>query len=520
MSAEKYDVIVVGSGIAGLFAALKSAGSGRVCLLTKAALHCTNTWLAQGGIAAAVAKEDSPEQHFMDTLAAGAGFCDYAAARAMVSEGPGLVAELLNLGVPFDRKNEELALTREGAHGRARVLRCGGDATGRLLQETLQEKLISSSVIIREHTFVTDLLINDGRVCGVKTILGEKILADALVLATGGLGQVYVRTTNPGGATGDGVAMAYRAGATVADLEFIQFHPTVFLGKTESKTFLVSEAVRGEGGVLVNRYGERFMEDYHEMGELGPRDVVTRAMLDQILKNRGPVCLDITHKSRSFLKDRFPTIYRLSLENGFDLAVDRLPVSPAAHYAMGGIATGLNGETSLPGLYACGEVACTGVHGANRLASNSLLEGLVFAARAALAIQAKTAGSGFGQIKEPGLITAARRQCNTRGLRSELRRLMFEKAGVLRDGTGLQALAEYLDRHAIKLDAQWTSQEEWELRNMFEVAKLIVKSASSRCESRGAHFRSDYPQRDDRYSRKPRLTGGKKEEGIYEPAAV
>jgi L-aspartate oxidase len=516
-------MIIVGSGIAGLFAALKAAGSACVCLLTKATLRHTNTWLAQGGIAAAISGEDSPRQHYEDTLAAGAGLCNEEAAFAMAVEGPGLMKELSELGVPFDRHDEALALTREGAHRRDRVLHCGGDATGRLLQETLLQRLISNrSVTVRENTFVTDLLMSDGRVCGVKTVYGENLLAGAVILATGGLGQVYERTTNPEVATGDGVAMAYRAGAAVADMEFIQFHPTVFQGKREDETFLVSEAVRGEGAVLINGLGQRFMTEYHEMAELGPRDVVSRAILDQVLKGKGPVYLDITGKNRSFLKERFPTIYRLALEQGFDLAVDRLPVSPAAHYAMGGVLTGLNGETGLPGLYACGEVACTGVHGANRLASNSLLEGLVFAARAIRAIQVKAAGNRHGYRNEDFTATAPAvgRQYKPGKIRAELRRLMFEKAGVLRDGTGLRAMSEFLDSRTRDLDRQWTDQELWELRNMFEVGRLIIRGALARSESRGAHSRSDYPETDGRYARRLVWTAGKKEEELYEPVAV
>ncbi|MCW3491443.1 L-aspartate oxidase [Dethiobacter alkaliphilus] len=516
---SEYDIIVVGSGIAGLYAALSAAEFARVCLVTKGKLQDTNTWLAQGGIAAAVGNDDSPRQHLEDTLAAGVDICDPAAVAVMVEEGPRRVAELMSLGTPFDRIDGSLALTREGAHHHNRVLHCGGDATGRLIQETMQSTLLKSkSVTIRQHVFVTELLQHEGTVCGIRTVTGEEIRAGAVILATGGLGQVFARTTNPEVATGDGVAMAYRAGARVADMEFVQFHPTVFRGRSEQETFLISEAVRGEGAVLRNRRGERFMDDYHPMAELGPRDVVARAILQEMKKeDGGDVFLDITHKGQAFLQKRFPTIYQKAGERGLNMAQDWLPVSPAAHYAMGGVVTGLNGQTSLPGLYACGEVACSGVHGANRLASNSLLEGLVFAWRAVRDIEKQGANS-------PQKVRFA--PCNKQdanslqiaGIREHVRQRMFADAGVLREGRRLAELEAELKKIGTTVPLS-ANQESRELHNLLTVAGLIVKGALWRKESRGGHFRSDYPCKNADFARCHRPLN-EKEDGTCAPIAV
>jgi L-aspartate oxidase len=515
LTKNQYDVLVIGSGIAGLYAALKAAEFSRVCLLTKGELHQTNTWLAQGGIAAAFGEDDSPEQHLADTLEAGAGICDRDAVAIMAEEGPLHVAELIQLGTPFDSSRGKIALTREGAHRRNRVLHCGGDATGRMIQETLQQRVIDHEAItVCENIFVTDLVSSQGIVSGVKTLSGEIYRAGSVILATGGLGQVFSRTTNPVCATADGVAMAYRAGAEIADMEFVQFHPTVFYDHRSEETFLISEAVRGEGAVLRNAKGERFMDSYHEMAELGPRDVVARAILDQMLREESnQVCLDITHRDKSFLVKRFPTICKMAEQAGYDLSCDFLPVSPAAHYAMGGIKAGVNGETNLPGLYACGEVACSGVHGANRLASNSLLEGLVFAARAVKYIEkkgktlpAKMNNQAYEQAALPlvqGVGT----------LRSELQRRMFEQAGVLRDGSNLKELWHFFEKNARLLNLKAVNRQEWELQNLFTAASLIVRAAMHRTESRGGHFRLDYPASDSAWMH--RLSWSNKQKGDY-----
>ncbi|RJX25592.1 MAG: L-aspartate oxidase [Dethiobacter sp.] len=498
----EYDVIVVGSGIAGLFAAIKAARFARVCLLTKDALYNTNTWLAQGGIAAALGIDDSPEKHMEDTISAGGGLCNLEAVKVMVEEGPGCIKELLELGMPFDRVDGRLAMTREGAHSSNRIVHAGGDATGQVLHETLKKNLFANrAIVVREHTFVTDMVTCEGQVIGVRTLAGETYRAGAVVLATGGLGWVFSCTTNPEVATGDGVVMAYRAGAEVVDMEFIQFHPTVFRSPQE-EIILISEAVRGEGAVLRNCHGERFMDEYHEMAELGPRDVVARAIVDQMKKNGSKyVYLDVTLRDPVFLKKRFPTIYGFTLKYGLDLARDWLPVIPAAHYAMGGVRTGLHGETNLDGLYACGEVACNGVHGANRLASNSLLEGLVFAGRVVERIEKtgkrlpgslhQTCTTDYGEKILP-LKPAYRRE-----LGDELRTIMFSKAGILRDEKGLLTVQRFLQQHAPLLEAVPEDRSTWELKNLFVVANLIVNSALMRTESRGSHYRVDYPQPDE-----------------------
>lgn len=491
----EYDIIVAGSGIAGLFAALKASEFASVCLVTKGRLTDSNTWHAQGGIAAALGDNDSTAQHLQDTLAAGAGLCNEAAVRVLVEEGPRYVRELSELGVPFDKTGEGFALAREGAHSRGRVLHAGGDATGRLVQETLQAKvLLSKKITVREQTLVTELLTSADTVCGVRTLSGQVLRSKAVILATGGLGQVYSHTTNPSGATGDGVALAWRAGAEITDMEFIQFHPTVFRGRLEGETFLATEALRGEGAILRNARGERFMPAYHDMAELGPRDMVSRAIMEQMKKYPGPVYLDITHRDADFLRQRFPTVYSLSLQAGFDLAGAWLPVSPAAHYAMGGVWTGLSGETSLRGLYACGEVACTGVHGANRLASNSLLECLVFAARSVRRIEQE--GIDFTlpvkTMRETSLLT--QRPARVASLRHRLRGMMFEEAGILRQREGLKQLEEFVSQQVTLLRGRPATREFAELQNLLVTAGLIISAAQARQESRGAHYRLDFPQ--------------------------
>ncbi|MCR3921904.1 MAG: L-aspartate oxidase [Firmicutes bacterium] len=489
-----YDVIVVGSGIAGLYAAYKAADYGTVCVLTKARFNETNTWFAQGGIAAAIADDDSPAEHMLDTLAAGAGACNPAAVAVLVEEGPACVRELLALGTPFDQESGHVALTREGAHHKNRILHCGGDATGRFIQQTLQDKMTTlATVTMREYTFVTELLLDHGIVCGVRTLEGECIFAAAVILATGGLGQVYARTTNPAVATGDGVAMAYRAGADVADMEFVQFHPTVFHGSDEKETFLISEAVRGEGAYLRNKQGERFMLDVDPMAELGSRDVVARAIVAQMKQQDfAPVWLDATHVGDTFLQKRFPTIYQEAKSRGYELAQDWLPVSPAAHYVMGGIVSGLHGETSLAGLYACGEVACSGVHGANRLASNSLLEGLVFAKRAVNHISKRGKIPSIRVCQETKIATSDT-SIDLLTLRGVVRERMFMDAGVVRSGDALAALLSELCTLDQVLVGS-ANQNLWEVKNMVTVARLITNGALCRTESRGGHYRVDRPE--------------------------
>jgi len=496
----EYDVIVVGSGIAGMFAAIKAARFARVCLVTKDAPYHTNTWLAQGGIAAAIGENDSPKEHMEDTLLAGGGLCNPEAVKVMVEEGPQRIKELLEMSMPFERVDGRLAMTREGAHSKNRIVYAGGDATGRILHETLKKNLLSNRAIdVREYTFVTDLVTADGAVIGVRTLTGEVYLAGSVILATGGLGRVFSCTTNPAVATGDGVAMAYRAGAEVADMEFIQFHPTVFQSP-QGDIILISEAVRGEGALLRNCHGKRFMPEYHEMAELGPRDVVSRAIVDQMKKDGSSfVYLDITFKDPVFLAKRFPTICSMTKEHGLDPAEDWLPVMPAAHYAVGGVQTGLFGETNLTGLYACGEVACTGVHGANRLASNSLLESLVFAERVVRQIEKRGKALSGGLQQRNGTFQHKSKSISLqsdfgRKLQDELRSLMFSNAGILREEKGLLGVRRFIRQHAALLEALPEDRPTWELKNLFLVAGLIVNSALLRTESRGCHYRVDYPQ--------------------------
>jgi len=496
---EEVDYAVVGSGIAGLYTALAAARDGSaVALLTKAGIDDGNTEKAQGGIAAAIDEDDSPAMHREDTLAAGAGLCDPEAVEILVNEGPDRVRELMRLGAVFDRDAGRLALTREGAHRRRRILHASGDATGAELQRALSTRVQAQGRVgILPHHFVVDLLVREGVCYGVLALARDtgklKVYrARATVLASGGLGQLYSYSTNPAVATGDGVALAYRAGVEVMDLEFIQFHPTV-LHLAGAPPFLISEAVRGEGAFLRNSRGERFMPGYHELAELAPRDVVTRAILAEMEKTGHPeVYLDLGHLDPRLIRSRFPTIGATCAGYGLDLARDPIPVAPCAHYFMGGVKTGLWGQTSVEGLYACGETACTGVHGANRLASNSLVEGLVFGRRIvehAGRCRAKPAARAFA-CNERRVPRAA----GWPGLKDRLRAVMTRQAGPLRDAAGLEEAAGWLDGLPSWNRAALDTVADMELANMLEVSRLIVQAATARQESRGAHYRLDYPQ--------------------------
>jgi L-aspartate oxidase len=497
-----YDFIVVGAGIAGLRAAIELGSHGTVLCLSKRELTESNTQYAQGGIAVALGPDDSPEIHLRDTLTAGAGLVNEEAARTLVTEGPKRVLELLDWGVRFDRdEHGQLAFTREGAHSRNRVLHADGDSTGREMGRSLYEHARKiPNIRLSEFGFCRDLLLQDGRVVGIAALHDdgqvEHIRARAVLLATGGAGMVYANTTNPGVATADGVAMAWRAGAELSDMEFVQFHPTALYLKRAPR-FLISEAVRGEGAILRNDRRERFMPNYHPLAELAPRDVVARAIHRELELSKAAdpvVYLDVTHLDAAKLKVRFPRIYQTCKQYGLDITHDLIPIRPAAHYAMGGVRTDLDGRTTLPGLYAAGEAACTGVHGANRLASNSLLEGLVFGTRAARAMAEDAALEMTGGVQE--LPSTAYGSGNADALQQEVRQLLENHVGIVRNAEQLRRAVERLAQILTHLPEP-SNRGRAEARNITEIGLAIARSALARKESRGAHYRSDYPAKDD-----------------------
>ncbi len=510
------DFLIVGGGIAGLSAALEASKYGRVILLTKGKIGETATEKAQGGIAAAIDQvSDSTEFHFEDTIAAGAGLCDEKAVRVLVTEGVARVKELIALGAQFDKAETEAggteyALNLEGAHKRRRILHAG-DETGAEIEKTLGRRVVAEGkVAIHQQIIGIDLLVGNGRCLGASALnhqTGEHItyLAKATLLATGGVCQTYLYTTNPPFATGDGVAMAYRAGATVTDMEFVQFHPTSlvqlkgFEDLVALPQFLISEAVRGEGGVLLNEQGERFIH------ELAPRDVVTRAIIEEMKKSDSDhVYLSLREIAPDKIRHRFPMIYKTCLDRGLDITKDNIPVAPAAHYFMGGIRTDSDGKTDLPGLFAAGECASTGVHGANRLASNSLLEGLVFGHRAAVAASATFTAASSPVPLTPSLTPAKPRLKDFEVQRYKLviKSAMWSGTGSIRSRESLEEALNKLAKVENQLAFAPASAGELELKNMLLVAKLITRAALDRTESRGAHYRTDYPQKDDANWRK------------------
>ncbi len=506
------DIVVAGSGVAGLTAALAARRAGRVLLVTKSLVEAGSTRWAQGGIAAALGPGDSPQQHLRDTLEAGCGLCDETATRLLVTEGPAAVRRLMALGARFDTAADgAVALSREGGHLRPRIAHAGGDATGAEISRALVTALKAAAdadpgIEVIEHALVLDLIRGDcarggNRAAGLTLhVMGEgqrdgvgAAHARAVVLATGGLGQVYTATTNPGVSTGDGVALALRAGADVADLEFVQFHPTaLWLGRgSAGRQPLVSEAVRGEGAFLVDEAGTRFMTGRHPLADLAPRDVVAKAMVIQMAATGADhVYLDGRHLGHRTWERRFPTILASCRQYGIDPVRELIPVVPAAHYASGGVRTDVWGRTSVAGLYACGEAACTGVHGANRLASNSLLEGLVFAERIGecLAADLPPRPDPAPDDRPPGLISP--------DVRGELQQVMSGRAGVLRDGNGLESAAKDLQRLRGRAPGQ-PCTEAWEATNLHLVASALVAAATRREETRGSHWREDFPDRSD-----------------------
>ncbi|MEE8414341.1 MAG: L-aspartate oxidase [Dehalococcoidales bacterium] len=498
---NSYDCIIVGSGIAGLYTALLAKELGSVLVVTKGSIEDCNTRFAQGGIAAAIGKEDSPELHFKDTITAGDGLCDEEAVRILVDEAADCITDLVNLRVPFDTLDGEIALAREAAHSMPRILHAGGDTTGAHIEDALSTQVHSEKIQVIEHSLVTEIIVEDGTVKGVKvldcrTCSVEEFRCSSLILATGGAGQLFKVNTNSDVATGDGIPLALAAGAEIIDMEFYQFHPTA-LHLPGVTPFLISEAVRGEGGILRNVEGRSFMLDYTPDGDLAPRDIVSRSILDEMKKtDSDKVFLDVTHLPSHTITTRFPHIYRFCLEHGLEITHDLIPVAPAAHYMIGGVKTNTWGETNIVGLFACGETACAGIHGANRLASNSLLEAVVFGKRIIMR-------ASQGANKEPSTnnrgVEVQRSLSRERSTEkapelslSALQQLHWDNVGIIRNREGLNQAADVLAVWQRSLP-QPTDRPSYELSNLIMTGRLVTEAALLREESRGAHFRSDFP---------------------------
>ena len=495
-NARRYATIVIGSGISGLFVALEARKLGPVLVLTKGSIDDCNTRWAQGGIAAAVGPLDTPAQHLKDTIAAGDGLVDEEAARVLCNEAPSRIRDLVEYGVSFDSLGGEVALGREAAHSHSRILHAGGDRTGAEIETALTAAVNDPQITILDFTLVTRLMVVRGRTAGVECIAlntgqAETYESANVVLATGGAGQLFSYTTNPDVATGDGIALAFEAGAEVADLEFYQFHPTA-LHLEGAPPFLISEAVRGDGALLRNVHGEAFMARYHELRELAPRDVVARAIVAEMrATGQESVSLDCTGMTAVDLAVRFPGIYAFCQGVGIDMRSDLIPVAPAAHYLMGGVRTDIHGRTTIPGLYACGEVACTGVHGANRLASNSLMETVVFGKRVVEHMETNEGGAAARTEQARATASAG----GAAPTHAELKQLMWECAGIERDGDQMSS-----GRRTMR---EWGAAKETNTRSGFErrqmtvLGSLMLQAALERTESRGGHFRRDFPSRDD-----------------------
>jgi L-aspartate oxidase len=507
---NQYDYIIVGSGIAGLYTALLAKKQGSVLIITKGSIDDCNTKYAQGGVAAAIGQNDSAELHFQDTIAAGDGLCDEEAVRILVNEAPDRITDLVNFGVPFDTLNGEVALTREAAHSVPRILHAGGDATGEHIEVTLSKHVRSSKIQVLEDCLATEILVEKGMVKGIKALdcrTGsiEEFGCRYLILATGGAGQLFKFNTNSDIATGDGIALAYNAGAEIVDLEFFQFHPTA-LRLPGVTPFLISEAVRGEGGILRNVDGYRFMPEYSSEGDLAPRDVVARSILYEMEKTGSDrVCIDVTHLPPHVITTRFPHIYRFCLDHGRDITKGVIAVAPAAHYMMGGIKTNIWGETNIAGLFATGETACTGVHGANRLASNSMLEVLVFSKRIMEKTRKRTAiEAPITSEGEEVLYSLSQREISKvvpPPSLSALQQLHWDDVGIIRNKEGLTKSANILAAWQSSLP-QPTDRPSYELNNLVLTGRLVTEAALLREESRGAHFRSDFPHSSPQWQRR------------------
>jgi L-aspartate oxidase len=496
-----YDYIIVGSGIAGLYTALLAKESGSVLVLTKGSIEDCNTRHAQGGIAAPIGKNDSPELHFQDTMNAGDGLCDPEAVRILVNEAPDRIADLIKFGVPFDTLDGEISLTREAAHTVPRILHAGGDATGEHIEVTLSRKVYTSSIKLLEYCLVTQILIESGKVKGVRALdtrtgLVEDYDCRFVIIATGGAGRLFKYTTNSDVATGDGITLAFQTGAELTDMEFFQFHPTA-VRLPGVPPFLISEAVRGEGGILRNVEGYRFMPDYHPKAELAPRDIVARSIIHEMGKTKSDrVFVDVTHIPASLVATRFPNIYRFCLGHGLDITKGLIPVAPAAHYFMGGVKVNTWGETNITGLFAAGETACTGVHGANRLASNSLLEVVVFSKRIIERTREITATTPTTVPSQTNCYHLQQHKKLRTAIKlnlTNLQSLMWDKVGIVRSGEGLSKATDILATWEGLLP-QPTDRPSYEMNNMVLNARLMAEAALLREESRGAHFRTDFPK--------------------------
>jgi L-aspartate oxidase len=494
---ESCDVVIIGSGVAGLYSAINLDKELKVFIISKEATVENNSYLAQGGIAAALTQDDLPEYHFQDTISAGAGQCDNEAVTILVEEAPKDVEILCNIGTNFDRNPDgTLTTTREGGHRKFRIIHALGDATGREVVDSLARECRSrSNITIKENCFAIDIVTVNEIYSGLLVMQENEyryIESKAIIFASGGIGQVYKNTTNASVITGDGIAMAYRAGAELTDMEFVQFHPTAMYSEMpEENKFLISEAVRGEGGILRNAAGKRFMPEYHEMAEVAPRDIVARAIFSEMKNTNSPfVFLDVTHKDQEFIKNRFPNIYKHCLERGIDISKQYIPVCPVQHYFMGGIKTDLWGKTNIHGVYACGEAANTGVHGANRLASNSLLEGLVYGRRCAEGINSTI--SNVQQVKHE---VVNKRQFNgnadAAAIRIKIKSLMNDHAGIQRNEKDMTMALNQIIEYIEQLENSNLEIEAIETLNMAYIAILILKAAIRRKESVGSHYRID-----------------------------